>query len=178
MEEPPAAVAEPLAPEPEPEKGEARESAPANTAPLETESTPPPVPERADRPAPVAEAPVVEPEPTPDPAPEPAAPPIVDVPRSPSALQPHWLLSLFTPGPGDTVDWRRGNYTVVLRGGRIESPAASGELKKQIHMIAEGSVVFASAEPGGSAADVAPDGFAHSVYRAGFAVSIPLPEVE
>ena len=26
-------------------------------------------------------------------------------------------------------------------------------------------------------ADVAPDGFAHPVFRAGFAVAIPLPEV-
>ena len=29
----------------------------------------------------------------------------------------------------------------------------------------------------GAAADVAPDGFAHPVFRAGFALAIPLPEV-
>jgi hypothetical protein len=44
-------------------------------------------------------------------------------------------------------------------------------------MVAEGSVVYAPAGPSGSAPDVAPDGFAHPVFRAGFAVSIPLPEV-
>jgi hypothetical protein len=41
--------------------------------------------------------------------------------------------------------------------------------------VAEGSVLVASAEPRGSAADVAPDGFPHPVYRAGFALAIPIP---
>jgi len=89
----------------------------------------------------------------------------------------HWLLSLFTPGEGDSVDWRRGNYSVLARGGRVESAAGCGELKKQIPMVAEGSVLYAGAAPRGSAANVAPDGFAHPVYRAGFAIAIPLPEV-
>jgi CRISPR/Cas system CSM-associated protein Csm4 (group 5 of RAMP superfamily) len=89
----------------------------------------------------------------------------------------HWLLSLFTPAAADSVDWRRGNYTVLARGGRVDSPAGSGELKKQIQMVAEGSVLYAETAPRGSAADVAPDGFAHPVFRAGFAVAIPLPEV-
>jgi len=75
------------------------------------------------------------------------------------------------------VDWRRGNYTLLSRGGRVDSPAGSGELKKQVHMVAEGSVLYAASAPRGAAADVAPDGFAHPVFRAGFAVSIPLPEV-
>jgi CRISPR type III-A-associated RAMP protein Csm4 len=113
----------------------------------------------------VAEAaPVVEPEP------EPAAP-------IPAGLQAHWLLSLFSPAPDDTVDWARGNYTVLARGGRVESPAGSGELKKQVRMVAEGSVVYSGSAPSGAAPDVAPDGFAHPVFRAGFAVAIPLPEV-
>jgi CRISPR/Cas system CSM-associated protein Csm4 (group 5 of RAMP superfamily) len=73
------------------------------------------------------------------------------------------------------VDWRRGNYVVLARSGRVDSPAGSGELKKEIHMVAEGSVLCAAAPPRGSAADVAPDGFAHPVFRAGFALSIPLP---
>ena len=42
--------------------------------------------------------------------------------------------------------------------------------------IAEGSVLIAENAPRGAAADVAPDGFAHPVFRAGFALSIPLPE--
>jgi CRISPR type III-A-associated RAMP protein Csm4 len=110
------------------------------------------------------------------PAPEP-------VPVALAALEPtssgraHWLLSLFTPAPDDAIDWRRGNYTVVARGGRVDSPAGAGELKKQIQMIAEGSVLYAPTGPCGAAADVAPDGFAHPVFRSGFAVTMPLPEV-
>jgi CRISPR type III-A-associated RAMP protein Csm4 len=113
----------------------------------------PPEPE-----VPIAAEPVTEP-----------APPAPGQPRS------HWLLSLFTPAPDDSVDWRRGNYVVLARSGRVDSPAGSGELKKEIQMVAEGSVLCAAAPPRGSAADVAPDGFAHPVFRAGFALSIPLP---
>ena len=106
------------------------------------------------------------------PAPEPPPPP------APAAtVQAHWLLSLFTPAPGDAVDWARGNYTLTARSGRIESPAGSGELKKQVQMVTEGSVLVAPSAPCGAAPDVAPDGFAHPVFRAGFALSIPLPEV-
>jgi len=83
------------------------------------------------------------------------------------------LLSLFTPGPQDSVDWRRGNYTVVARGGRI---AGAGERKKELQMVTEGSVVIAGENIRGSAPDVAPDGFEHPVFRAGFALSIPLPQ--
>jgi CRISPR type III-A-associated RAMP protein Csm4 len=91
--------------------------------------------------------------------------------------QSHWILSLFSPAAGDTVDWARGSYTLMARGGRVDSPAGSGELKKQIQMIAEGSVLVAETAPLGMAPDVAPDGFAHPVFRAGFALAIPLPEV-
>jgi CRISPR type III-A-associated RAMP protein Csm4 len=103
------------------------------------------------------------------------AAPTVPVPAAP--LQAHWLLSLFTPAAADAVDWGRGNYSVLARGGRIDSPSGSGELKKQIQMVAEGSVLYADGVPLGAAADVAPDGFAHPVFRAGFALAIPLPEV-
>jgi len=106
--------------------------------------------------------------------PSPLPEPVVGV--EPGA-QAHWLLSLFTPSGADRIDWRRGNYTVLARGGRVESPAGSGELKKQLQMVAEGSVLHTETAPRGSAADVAPDGFAHPVYRAGFAMAIPLPEV-
>ena len=116
----------------------------------------PPEPE-----APIAAEPVTEPAPLARPA--------------PGQPQAHWLLSLFTPAPDDSVDWGRGNYVVLARGGRVDSPAGSGELKKEIQMVAEGSVLCAAAPPCGSAADVAPDGFAHPVFRAGFALSVPLP---
>src|SRR5262249_21973749 len=106
------------------------------------------------------------------PAPGPWPPAPEQGPRPPAAPI-LWLLSLFTPAAGDTVDWGRGNYTVLTRGGRVESAAGSGELKKQLQMVAEGSVLYASSVPTGSAPDVAPDGFAHPVFRAGFALSIP-----
>ena len=108
-------------------------------------------------------------------APEPQAPPAVPAPSA--HLQAHWLLSLFTPAANDAVDWGRGSYAVLARGGRIDSPSGSGELKKQIQMVAEGSVLCVDGVPLGAAPDVAPDGFAHPVFRAGFALAIPLPEV-
>jgi len=96
------------------------------------------------------------------------------VPTPLGATSAFWVLSLYTPGADDAVDWQRGNYTVLVRGGRVDS---SGDLKKQLQMVAEGSVLAAASEPRGAATDVAPDGFAHPVFRAGFAVCIPLPEV-
>jgi CRISPR/Cas system CSM-associated protein Csm4 (group 5 of RAMP superfamily) len=116
----------------------------------------PPEPE-----VPIAAEPVMEPAPLARPA--------------PGQPQSHWLLSLFTPAPDDSVDWGRGNYAVLARRGRVDSPAGSGELKKEIQMVAEGSVLCAAASPRGAAANVAPDGFAHPVFRAGFALAIPLP---
>jgi hypothetical protein len=91
--------------------------------------------------------------------------------------EPHWLLSLFLPAREDAVAWGQGSYALVERSGRVESPAGSGELKKVVRMVAEGSVVCAQAPPRGTAADVAPEGFPHPVFRAGFAVAIPLSEV-
>jgi CRISPR type III-A-associated RAMP protein Csm4 len=155
---------EPLAPEPEPvsepappelEVAIAAESITA-LAPLALGLWPPAQPPEPE--VPIAAETVTEP-----------------VPPAPGQPQAHWLLSLFTPAPDDSVDWRRGNYVVLARSGRVDSPAGSGELKKEIQMVAEGSVLYAAAAPRGSAADVAPDGFTHPVFRAGFALSIPLP---
>jgi CRISPR type III-A-associated RAMP protein Csm4 len=87
----------------------------------------------------------------------------------------YWLLSLFHPAASDTVEWSQGNYTLTTRGGRVESDARWGDHKKQTRMVAEGSVLVSASEPRGSAADVAPDGFPHPVYRAGFALAIPIP---
>jgi CRISPR type III-A-associated RAMP protein Csm4 len=87
----------------------------------------------------------------------------------------YWLLSLFHPAASDTVEWSQGNYTLTTRGGRVESGVRWGDPKKQTRMVAEGSVLVASAEPRGSAADVAPDGFPHPVYRSGFALTVPIP---
>jgi len=116
--------------------------------------------------------PPAEPEPLPEPLPEPV---MALEPRIPG-LTAHWLLSLFSPAAGDAVEWTRGSYTLLERGGRVDSPAGSGALKKQLQMVSEGSVLYAPSAPQGAAPDVAPDGFAHPVFRAGFALSIPLPE--
>ena len=86
-----------------------------------------------------------------------------------------WMLSLYAPAETDSVDWARGHYSTVTRTGRTESPARWGELKSSTTMIAEGSVLFAAHSPNGVVHDVAPEGFPHAVYRAGFAVAIPIP---
>ena len=122
-----------------------------------------------EEPVEVAEEPA-EKEPVPDVLPQEAA--IFE-----GGPKPHWLLSLFAPAERDAVDWSRGNYWLIERGGRIDSPAGSGELKKNLRMVGEGSVIYAPAAPCGAAPDVAPGGFPHPVFRAGFAVSVPLPEV-
>ncbi|PWU08007.1 MAG: hypothetical protein C5B51_08520 [Terriglobia bacterium] len=137
--------------------------------PAEGQAEPPPPPEALSVEEPTQAEGVSE---SNTPAPAPFADPAV-----PAPVRAHWLLSLFTPAATDEVDWQRGNYTVLERGGRVESPARSGELKKQLHMVAEGSVLYTSAVLRGSAPDVAPDGFVHPVFRSGFAVSIPLPEM-
>jgi CRISPR type III-A-associated RAMP protein Csm4 len=159
---------------PEPQSAPEPETSPAAAPPEEppaNQSAEPSAEPSAEEPpreqAAVLAPPVIQPLVADAPAPQPVN----------GATHPHWLLSLFTPSPSDSVDWSRGSYSVIDRGGRIESPARSGELKKQLPMVTEGSVLFASSPPRGSAPDVAPDGFAHPVYRAGFALSIPLPEV-
>ena len=115
-----------------------------------------------------------------EPEPPVVAPPVVEPVAAPAPPPPgltsHWLLSLFTPDTGDAVDWKAGNYTLIARGGRIDSSAGYGERKKQLQMVAEGSVLAAGEEIRGAAPNVAPDGFAHPVFRAGFALSIRLPE--
>lgn len=106
---------------------------------------------------------------TPPSAPEPAA-------DSAPTEQAHWLLSLYLPSGDDLVDWKRGSYSTVTRHGRIESSAGWGEKKSPTQMIAEGSVLLAGAdELRGAAQDTAPAGFPHPVYRAGFAVTVPIP---
>lgn len=102
------------------------------------------------------------------------APPQASAPQQP-ADPAQWLLSLYMPAADDAVDWKRGNYATVVRRGRIESSARWGEPKPPATMIAEGSVLLAGSELRGSANNVAPDDFPHPVYRAGFALTVPIP---
>jgi CRISPR type III-A-associated RAMP protein Csm4 len=150
------------------------------------EAVPEPVP--AAIPEQAAEAAEAAPEPAAEPVAEGAASPAVaeDIPPvapvlatppapTPGGPVPQWLLSLFTPAVGDQVDWSRGHYSLVTRAGRVEG---SGELKKSVQMVAEGSVIYAATGICGGAPDVAPEGSPHPVYRAGFAVAIPLAEAQ
>ena len=83
-----------------------------------------------------------------------------------------WLLSLYSPHEGDGVDWSKGSYSAVVRGGWTDSPAGSGQ-KKSVRMIEEGSVLVGSGLRG-QAVDVAPDGFGHPVYRSGLGLAVAL----
>ena len=90
----------------------------------------------------------------------------------------YWLLSVYSPGSADTIDWTAGSYKPTVRGGRVESTSESGAEKKSVRMIAEGSVVAALSEPMGIAVDVAPDGFVHPIYRSGLALALRLPVLD
>jgi CRISPR type III-A-associated RAMP protein Csm4 len=90
----------------------------------------------------------------------------------------YWLLSLYSPAASDKVDWSGGHYSLSTRGGRVESLSGTGALKKTARMVGEGCVLSASSEPVGAAVNVAPDGFAHAVYRSGLALALRLPVVQ
>src|SRR3954451_17377148 len=96
-------------------------------------------------------------------------------PEQPSSF---WLLSLYSPAAGDSVDWSSGDYRVTSRTGRVDSREGTGAAKKTAQMVSEGSVLSVREEPVGVAVDVAPENFAHPVYRAGFALTCKLPYVE
>jgi CRISPR-associated protein Csm4 len=90
----------------------------------------------------------------------------------PSEAGQWWMLSVFSPREDEAVAWDRGDYTIAERSGRVEK---SGVPTLTVRMVEEGSVLVAPAAPVGAARDVAPEGFEHPVYRAGFAVAVPLP---
>jgi CRISPR/Cas system CSM-associated protein Csm4 (group 5 of RAMP superfamily) len=96
-------------------------------------------------------------------------------PPAPAQAGAWWLLSQFSPSPEhDRVDWKQGSYEIALRNGRVESSAGWGALKQSSKMVVEGSVLAAGGPLTGVAHDVAPEGFAHPVYRAGFALALPV----
>jgi CRISPR type III-A-associated RAMP protein Csm4 len=89
----------------------------------------------------------------------------------------YWLLSLFSPAASDDVDWRSGEYTLAVRGGRVESKKNTGVIKKSVRMVTEGSVILAADDPVGAALNVAPDDFEHPVFRSGIALALELPVI-
>jgi len=84
----------------------------------------------------------------------------------------YWLLSVFHPSASDSIDWQHGSYSLSTRGGRVEGYS---DEKKPTRMLTEGSVIVCAEAPVGAASNVAPEDFAHPVYRSGFAVAIPVP---
>jgi len=187
----PAPEAPAQAAESEPATPEAPASEPAvEHAPTALEllrqytSAPSPEPEPSYRAATARERTPADPEPSTDP--EPVAEPQPSAPPEPAAPAPapkppkraetgYWLLSMFSPAPVDAIDWQRGSYTLTERRGRVDSPARSGDVKKSLRMVEEGSVLLASAAPRGAAPDVAPDGFPHPVFRSGIALAVAIP---
>jgi CRISPR type III-A-associated RAMP protein Csm4 len=88
----------------------------------------------------------------------------------------YWLMSLYSPSVNESVNWSRGQYELTVRNGRVDG--SSGALKKSVRMVVEGCILETTAEPVGTAVDVAPAGFAHPVYRSGIALSLLIPPIE
>lgn len=96
------------------------------------------------------------------------------LPPVPADKRAWWLMSLYSPRERDAVQWAAGNYRIDVRGGRVDSVSGSGALKRSARFLSEGSVVVAPDEPVGQALDVAPPGHPHPVWRAGFALALPI----
>ncbi len=87
----------------------------------------PPMPDPSPEPAPLPGPLVPEPAMTASETATPKTAPLVQAPvAGPSkvSMPVFWLLSLFTPAADDSVDWARGDYSVLARGGRVDSPLA------------------------------------------------------
>jgi CRISPR Csm4 C-terminal domain len=176
----PAPPPEPLAAPAADPPAEGEPEAPEASADLDAQRSEqqPAEPVAEAEPAPAVEAaPAPESGPAPESVPAPVLPPAAAPPPAPKPRVEtgYWLLSMFSPAEGDAVDWQRGSYTLAERGGRVESPARSGDAKKIVRMVDEGSVLIASSAPRGAAPDVAPDGFPHPVFRCGFALAVAIP---
>lgn len=81
-----------------------------------------------------------------------------------------WTLSLFSPGDSDTIQWDQGSYSLVTRSGR----SADGRHKLSTRLVREGSVLVSPSAPVGTALDVSPAGSPHPLWRAAFAVTLPI----
>jgi CRISPR-associated protein Csm4 len=103
---------------------------------------------------------------------------VLEKAESAAAVQGWWLLSLYTPGSAESIDWKAGSYGLLTRSGRVESDSGRGLEKRSLRMIREGSVIEASEPLRGAATDVAPAGCGHPVWRTGFAAAIGLPARE
>ncbi len=85
------------------------------------------------------------------------------------------LISLFWENPLDPdLLAQESSYELLRRGGWISSsPSGNQRRRKSVQMFAEGSVF--PVKPKGKLADVTPEHFqAHSVYRSGISLSLPI----
>lgn len=96
----------------------------------------------------------------------------------------HLLLSRYLPTAAELPALRaeHASYQLVTVGGWLQTPYMPHLRRKQIAMVAEGSVVGTATVPGtavsGSMADVKPEwqNFPHPVYRCGFALTAPVAD--
>jgi len=75
----------------------------------------------------------------------------------------YWLLSLFLPAEGDSIDWTKGAYRATVR---------RGHRSRAVRMIEEGGVLAAAGPLVGGRADV---GVGETLWRSGMAFALPLP---
>ena len=71
---------------------------------------------------------------------------------------------MFAPANSDRVDRSRGSYSLLRRSGRTEG---RGDVKVESAMFRRRLGSNAEEIPSGLARDIAPEGYAHPVYRAG-----------
>ncbi len=97
----------------------------------------------------------------------------VDIPVPPAS--DHIVcLSLYYPGPEETMALDQGYYELLDRRGYIFSPTRQSYRRRPVRLFAEGSVFPCPPERRGVLVDVTPAGFdAHPVYRYGLAFSLP-----
>lgn len=86
-----------------------------------------------------------------------------------------WMLSLFSPAENDAVEWDSGSYVLTQRSGRVAASGGAGAEKLTSRMVAEGSVLISAQPPRGAVRNVAPEGCPHAVFRAGYALALPIP---
>ncbi len=81
----------------------------------------------------------------------------------------YWMLSMFSPGPEEPVDWTAGNYEAGTRSA-VETLA--------VRMVEEGSVIRCAAAPVGRALNTASPQQKNPRWRSGIAVAVPLPKAK
>ncbi|MEA3396266.1 MAG: type III-A CRISPR-associated RAMP protein Csm4 [Chloroflexota bacterium] len=91
---------------------------------------------------------------------------------------PLLLLSRYHPREAELPDVLTGPetaYTLIPKGGGVQTWDGAARRRKRLWLLAEGSVIqIAGSGPWGDVVDVQPDGFPHPVWRYGFALGAAL----